>query len=69
MYFHVNIKHDCKNCIGIGMDQSLYINLDDVPLVHRSLDGVLITSNMKGIRSPTLVHLCLAVNSLSQIYF
>ena len=34
------------------MDQSLHIELDDAPLAHRGLDGVLITSNRKEIRSP-----------------
>ena len=34
------------------MDWSFHINLDDAPLANRSLDVVLITSNMKGIRSP-----------------
>ena len=62
---YVNIKHDCKNCVSISMDRSLHINLDDAPLAHRSLDAVLIASNMKGNKIPSgLVHLCLAVNSL-----
>ena len=42
-----------------------HINLDDAPLAHRDLDGVLITSNKKGSRSPSgLVHFCLTVNCL-----
>ena len=49
---YVSIKHDFKNCISISVDRSLHINLDDALLAHRSLDAVLITSNMKGIRSP-----------------
>ena len=49
---HVSLKHNCKNCISISVDRSLHINLDDAPIAHRSLDAVLITSNIKGIRSP-----------------
>ena len=33
------------------MDQSVHINLDDAHLAHRGLNGVLITSKIKGIRS------------------
>ena len=36
---------------SIGTDQLLYINLDNAPLAHRGLDGVLITLNCKGFRS------------------
>ena len=49
---YVSIKHDCKDCVSISMDLSLHIKLDDAPLAYRSLDAVLITSNMKRIRSP-----------------
>ena len=54
MYFYYKIceyKTQLENNASISMDRSLHINLDDAPLAHRTLDGVLITSNMRRIRS------------------
>ena len=56
---YVSIKHDCKNGISIGMDRSLYINLDDAlgwcPDYFKLEENKIPSS---------LVHLCLAINFL-----